>query len=609
MRNKSFGSWNGFDHVSATERNKKSNRKSGSRMRRITKEYVVLGAGSAGCVLSRRLTQAGRSVALVEAGRWDSGRWDSWTIQMPAALTYSVADKRYNWGFETVPQKNLAMRRIQQPRGKVLGGSSSINAMAYVRGNPLDYERWENEDSIPGWGFKDVLPYFKRAQNFKGHAPETNQEMSPYRGYDGPLKVTNYETPKTRTNVLFNVLEEAGIDAGYNHTKDPNGFMQEGFGPYDMSVDPDTGKRCSTAAAYLHPALKENSDKLHLETETLVLKVLFHKDSVSGKSRAIGVKCENTKTGEVFEIMAEKEVILSLGAVGSPHLLMLSGIGDTEHLQKNGVNEIIHHNAEVGANLQDHLEVYLQYLCKLPVSLYPYASWTLRYFHKRIAIGIEWFLGGTGICASNQFETGAFIRSDKGVKYPDIQYHFIPGCVVGQLDFLPHHGFQIHVGTLRPTSRGTIRLASNDPKEAPLIDPNFFDTQKDRDDMRKAVRLADEVIQQPAFEPYKGRRLAPEPDVKSDAEIHEWIQNSSHSAYHLSCTCAMGKVVDSNGKVFGVDGLRVVDASIMPTMTSGNLNAPTIMIAEKIAANLANTELPPDPQPFYVHPNWETQQR
>mmetsp|Transcript_433 Transcript_433/g.566 ORF Transcript_433/g.566 Transcript_433/m.566 type:complete len:487 (+) Transcript_433:2944-4404(+) len=438
------------------------------------------------------------------------------------------------------------------------------------------------------------------------------RKKSPYRGYDGPLKVTNYENAGSRTNILFDVLEKAGGEAGYPITKDTNGFMQEGFGPFDMTIDSKSGQRCSAAAAYLHPAINNPAAKLDIHSTTLMRKVVFDKEDSGKKPRAIGVECEDLSTGEIFELHAEKEVILSLGAVGSPQALMLSGIGDTEKLQKKGIADIVHHNPQVGANLQDHLEVYLQYLCTQPVSLYPVAAWTVRHFHERVAAGVEWFIRGTGICASNQFETGAFIRTDAGVEHPDIQYHFIPGCVVGQLDFLPHHGFQIHVGTLRPTSRGSIELDSNDPKQAPLIDPNFLGTEKDMEDMRKAVRLADEVIQQPAFAAYKGDRLAPEPQIDvatNDDAIDDWIRNSSHSAYHLSCTCAIGRVVDENGSVDGVDSLRVVDASIMPSMTSGNLNAPTIMLAEKLSDNILGKSLPAEHEPWYVAKDWQTKQR
>ncbi len=573
-------------------------------------DYIVLGAGSAGSVLTNRLTANGANrVALVEAGRSDVGRWDSWTVHMPAALTYSVADERYNWNFFSVPQKGLDGRKVHQPRGKVLGGSSSINAMVYVRGHAMDFERWEKKQGADGWGYADCLPYFKKAQSFSGLDQNGDPADSPYKGYDGPLKVTNYETKGSRNNVLFDVLEAAGKDAGYAITPDTNGFRQEGFGPFDMTVDPSSGTRCSAAAAYLHPALKSPKHKVDLFSRTLARRVIF--DTESKKPRAIGVECEDLDSGEIFELHAEKEVILSLGAVGSPQLLNLSGVGDTEKLGKVGITDVVHHNDQVGANLQDHLEVYLQYLCTQPVSMYPEAIWTLQYLHRRVKVGLEWFLRGTGLCASNLFETGAFIRSDAGIEHPDIQYHFIPAAVLGQLDVLPHHAFQIHVGTLRPTSRGSVDLASADPKDAPLIDPNFLNTEKDIADMRKAVRLADEIIQQPAFQSYKGARLAPGPelDLENDDAVDAWVRSSSHSAYHLSCTCAMGKVVDTSGRVFGVDSLRVVDASIMPSMTSGNLNSPTIMLAEKLADNILGKEPLRNEQPFFVHPEWETKQR
>mmetsp|Transcript_10804 Transcript_10804/g.14089 ORF Transcript_10804/g.14089 Transcript_10804/m.14089 type:complete len:589 (+) Transcript_10804:197-1963(+) len=578
-------------------------------------DYVIVGAGSAGSVLANRLTKNGKnSVTLLEAGKSDVGRWDSWTIQMPAALTYSVADKRYNWDYHTVPQRGLNNRRLHQPRGKVLGGSSSINAMVYVRGHGKDFDRWETEGT-KGWSYRNCLPYFKRAQGyiFKESNEPDNDSDNPYRGYDGPLKVTSYL--KNRQNILFDVFEKSGEEAGYAVCKDLNGHRQEGFGPFDMTVDANTGKRCSAAEAYLRPALKEVSkEKLDVKTSTLVRKIIFDEDSLIGDNtpRAIGVECEDLQSGEIFEVHADKEVLVCLGAVGSPQLLMLSGIGDSEKLEKVGIKERVVHNTEVGRNLQDHLEVYLQYLCTKPVSLYPIAQWSLRYFPQRVAVGLEWFLRGTGICSSNLFETGAFIRSDAGVEHPDIQYHFIPGCVVGQLDFLPQHGFQIHVGTLRPTSRGELTLKSSDPKESPNIDPNFLSTEEDISDMRKAVRLADELVQQPVFAAYKGERFSPSPSASlgEDEVIDEWVRSSSHSAYHLSCTCAMGKVVDENGSVYGVSGLRVVDASIMPSMTSGNLNAPTIMLAEKISDHINGMNpLPESSLEYFTPDNWKSSQR
>lgn len=579
-------------------------------------DYVILGAGSAGCVLANRLSKAGHTVSLVEAGNTDRGRLDSWTIKMPAALTYSVADARYNWDFYTTPQKHLNNRKLHEPRGKVLGGSSSINAMVYVRGNPLDYERWNETEGVEGWAYSDCLPYFKRAQSHT-YVCDTGRKANPsYFGVDGPLRTLSYPRG-TRTNMLFDLFEQAGKEAGYPITSNTNGYQQEGFGPLDMTIDHTSGDRCSASEAYLHPLLTDTKfgQRLKVDTNTLARKVVF--DTEHTKPRAIGVECENTKTNERYEIRANKEVISCLGAVGSPHILMLSGIGDGDALSQHGV-DTIHHNPEVGANLQDHLEVYLQYLCTQPVSIYPVAATTARYLPKRVAAGLEWFTSGGGICASNQFETGAFIRSDKGVQHPDIQYHFIPACVVGQLEVLKQHGFQIHVGTLRPTSRGSIKLRNANPTSPCDIDPNFLATDQDKSDMRKAVRLANELAHQPCFDSYRGTRFAPHTTQESDNDdilecdekLDEWIAGSSHSAYHLSCTCAMGKVVNSEGQVEGVDALRVVDASIMPSMTSGNLNAPTIMLAEKLADKICGFDpLPQEEVDFFVHPTYKTSQR
>jgi choline dehydrogenase len=400
-----------------------------------------------------------------------------------------------------------------------------------------------------------------------------------------------------------------------------------------MTVDPASGTRCSTARAYLHPALAEaraGRRRLALHSRTLVRRVLFEggagartggtASTAAGLApRAVGVECEDLATGEIFELRASKEVVLSLGAVGSPQTLMLSGVGDATELRAAGLgaDALVLHSPRVGRNLQDHYEVYLQYLCTQPVSLFPVAQWSLRHAHTRVRVGLEWFLRGTGVCASNQFETGAFFRSAAGVRHPDVQVHFIPGAVLGQLEFLPHHAFQLHVGTLRPTSRGQLRLSSADPKAEPLIDPNFLATEEDRRDMRNAVRLSDEVVQTPAFAPFRGERLAPSPGVitgsiaaSSDEALDAWIRSSGHSAYHLSCTCAMGQVVDARGRVMGAQGLRVVDASIMPSMTSGNLNAPTIMLAEKLADDILGKQpLAREEEPYFVHPRWQTEQR
>lgn len=551
--------------------------------------YIIVGAGSAGCVLAHRLTERDKSVkvVLIESGKSDRNRWDSWTIHMPAALTYNVADRRYNWDFHTVPQPHLDGRRLHEPRGRALGGSSSINAMVYIRGHPEDFNRWARKEGAgESWSYDNVLPYFKRAQN---HARGANE----FRGAGGPLNVKSYEVGEV-TNELFRVFHDAGVQAGYPSTRDVNaGYLQEGFGPFDMTISPN-GVRCSTAQAYLHPALRQRGDQIEVMTSTDVARVMF-----DSSKRAVGVELAGGKG----VLKCDREVILCAGAVGSPQLLMQSGIGDEAHLVNDlGMERALVHNPHVGANLQDHLEVYLQYKCLKPVTLYPVGNWTLRYLHRRVGVGLQWFLFGTGIGASNQFEIGAFIKTKeqdgegeggaRRVSHPDIQYHFIPGAVLGQLEFLPYHAFQVHVGTLRPTSRGTLRLARNPDRDSyrPLIDPNFLATPEDREDMRIALRRAESIVHQPAFDEYRGERIRPAPiDVPGnlseapDEKLDEWIAAFSDSAYHLSCTCAMGKVVDPRGLVFGVSGLRVVDASIMPSMTSGNLNSPTIMIAEKLS--------------------------
>uniref|UniRef100_A0A7S1L408 Glucose-methanol-choline oxidoreductase N-terminal domain-containing protein n=1 Tax=Alexandrium catenella TaxID=2925 RepID=A0A7S1L408_ALECA len=574
-------------------------------------DYVIVGAGSAGCVLAHRLTKEhGASVLLLEAGRSNRGSWDSWKINMPAALTFNLADDKYNWDYHTVPQKNLDGRRLHQPRGKVLGGSSSLNAMAYVRGHALDYERWAQEIGSSRWKYQEVLPYFKKAQCHDSGA-------SLYRGGSGPLKVGRRRTEAVRA--INEAFVQAGLQAGYPHSEDQNGFQQEGFGQMDMTVGPD-GVRSSTSERYLWPLFKPQSDedrkaaeKLTVATHSTVLGLIF-----DGK-RAVGVEAADAQ-GTAYQLLANEEVILSAGAVGSPQLLMLSGVGDAAELESHGI-EVRHDLPEVGKNLNDHLEFYIQYLAK-HTSLYPYAAtfggfgFLSKYLFRRpwnaALAGAAWFALGRGMSATNHFEVGGFIRSAPGRAHPDMQYHFIPGCVVGQLEFLPEHGYQAHCGTLRPSSRGTVKLASKDPRAAPLIDPNFLATEADVADQRNALRLTIEILEQEAFKPFVLRRFSPNEavDINDDAAVDAWIRENSHSGYHLSCTCAMGRVVDDQGRVLGLDGLRVVDASIMPSMSSGNLNAPTIMIAEKIADAIRGVALPAEEGAAHFEPkDWETKQR
>ena len=548
-------------------------------------DYIIVGAGSAGCVLADRLSADGaHRVILLEYGGSDRSVF----IQMPAALAYPMNTKRWNWGYESEPEPHLNNRRLNCPRGKGLGGSSSINGLVYVRGNALDFERWKEDEGATGWGYADVLPYFKRAEG-RAEGGDT------YRGGDGPLS-TSY-------GPLDNPLHQAWLDAaqqaGYSLTEDYNGYAQEGFGRMDMTVR--NGTRCSAAKAYLYEARKRPN--LKVIEKALVTRILFD------GTRAIGVEYE--RAGQLHQLHAAREVILSGGPINSVQLLKLSGIGPAEELKAHGI-DVRADRPGVGANLQDHLEFYFQMACTQPITLYGKAN-----LLGKAMVGAQWLFGRSGLGASNQFESCGFIRSRAGIKYPDIQYHFFPMAInYDGSSLATEHGFQAHVGPMRSKSRGTVTLKSADPHDKPKIVFNYMSHPDDWVEMRACVRLTREIFQQPAFAPFRGREIQPGADCVTDAQIDAFIAEHVESALHPSCTCKMGSprdpmaVVDPELRVIGVQGLRVVDSGVMPSITTGNLNAPTIMIGEKAADHiLGKPMLAPSNAPFYVAPNWNEAQR
>ena len=548
-------------------------------------DYVIVGAGSAGCVLADRLSADGTNrVLLLEFGGSDR----SILIQMPAALAYPMNTRRWNWGYESEPEPNLNGRRLNCPRGKGLGGSSSINGLVYVRGNALDFERWQNEEGARGWGYADVLPYFKRAET---RADGGNE----YRGGEGPLSTT-YGTLR---NPLHQAWLDAAQEAGYSLTEDYNGFRQEGFGRMDMTVR--KGTRCSAAKAYLYPARKRSN--LRVIEHALATRVLFE-----GK-RAVGVEFE--RGGRLHQVRAEREVILSGGSINSVKLLKLSGIGPAQELKDLGV-PVLADRPGVGANLQDHLEFYFQMACTRPVTLYGQAN----LLGKALA-GAQWLFLRNGIGATSHFESCGFIRSRAGIRYPDVQYHFFPMAINYDGSALAtEHGFQAHVGPMRSKSRGTVTLRSADPRDKPKIQFNYMSHPDDWAEMRACVRLTREIFQKAAFAAWRGREIQPGADCTSDEAIDSFIAEHVESALHPSCTCKIGDpgdplaVVDPELKVIGVEALRVIDSSVMPSITTGNLNAPTIMIGEKGAdLVLGKPPLAPSNAPFYMAPNWEVSQR
>lgn len=556
----------------------------GQNSRMQSYDFIIIGSGSAGSVLAYRLAEGGRNRVLVlEYGGTDWGPF----IQMPAALSYPMSMKRYDWGFVTEPEPHLGGRRLSTPRGRVIGGSSSINGMVYVRGHARDFDCWE-EMGAKGWGFRHVLPYFRRLET--AHGGEEG-----WRGSDGPLHVRRGE----QRNPLYRAFVEAGRQAGYPLTVDYNGRQQEGFGAMEMTVH--KGKRWSAADAYLKPALKLGS--VHLRTYALA-----HRIILDGR-RAIGVEYE--RGGKIHQARATREVILAASSINSPKLLQISGIGDPATLRDAGVN-VVHPLPGVGANLQDHLEIYFQFHSKQAITL----NSKLNIFWKGL-VGAQWLFLRKGLGTSNQFESCGFIRSAAGIEYPDIQYHFLPGAIrYDGKAAAPGHGFQVHVGPMRSKSRGHVKLRSSDPRIAPRITFNYMSHEDDWKEFRACLRLTREIMQQPAMQPYVDGEIAPGENTVTDEQLDEFIREHCESAYHPCGTCRMGTasdpsaVVDEKCRVIGIDALRVVDSSVMPRITNGNLNAPTIMIGERASdLILGRDPLPPSNLEPWINPRWREAQR
>lgn len=545
-----------------------------------TYDYVIIGGGSAGSILGNRLSaDKTRSVLVLEAGRSDYP-WDLF-IQMPAALMFPSGNRFYDWIYESDPEPYMHGRRIAHARGKVLGGSGSINGMIYQRGNPMDYERWGADPGMETWDFAHCLPYFKRMEN------ALDSPSDDMRGHHGPVKLTRGPA----SNPLFQAFFSAAEEAGYPRTPDVNSYQQEGFGPFDRHIY--RGRRLSTSRAYLRPAMRRRN--LTVKTRAFVTSIDFNGTQAKGVTYRRNGKMHHVDAGEV---------ILAGGAFNTPQLLQLSGVGDAEHLRKLGIEPIIDLPG-VGENLQDHLEVYIQHACPLPVSEQPSLN-KLR----MPWIGLQWIFGRTGPAASSHFEGGGFIRSNADCTYPNLMYHFLPLAVRydGQKADTAH-GFQVHVGPMYSNSRGKLQIRSKNPAKHPSIVFNYLSTEQDRREWIEAVRISRDIISQPALSPYNAGEISPGPSVQTDKEILDWVARDAETALHPCGTAKMGpdsdpmSVVDPlTMKVHGLDNVRVVDASVMPYITNGNIHAPVLMLAEKAAdIILGHKPMAPINAEFYRH--------
>jgi choline dehydrogenase len=541
-------------------------------------DIVIVGGGSAGSALANRLSaDPSTSVLVLEAGRSDF-IWDPF-IHMPAALPFPIGSRLYDWRYETDPEPYMNNRRVFHARGKVLGGSSSINGMIFQRGNPMDYERWGADKGMENWDYAHCLPYFKRMETCLAGADE-------WRGGSGPLVLERGPA----TNPLFGAFFEAAQQAGYPLTDDVNGYRQEGFARFDRNIH--RGRRLSAARAYLHPVM--NRKNLDVETLAHATKVVFE-----GK-RAVGV--EYVRGGRLKRSVRAGEVILCGGAINSPQLLQLSGVGDAEHLQSLGI-DVVADLPGVGANLQDHLEVYIQYASKLPVSIAPGLAWW-----KRPGIGAQWLFQRKGLGSTNHFEGGGFARSNDDVVYPNLMFHFLPIAIrYDGSSPTEGHGYQVHIGPMYSDARGWVKIRSTDPMEHPSMQFNYLSTDQDRREWTEAIQVARKILTQSAFDPFNDGELSPGPSVETEEEILEWVRNDAETALHPSCTTKMGvgddAVLDpATMKVYDVEGLRVVDAGSFPYVTNGNIYAPVMMLAEKAADLIIGaTPLAPSDAPFYRH--------